>query len=227
MVVCTLAAHTGRTFLLTAAILVGIAGLVFVVAYFSRDAKLKRLLRATPVCPLAQLTAHDAGRVVGKARAYRETLDAPLTGRKCLYYEVIVNQKSGKHWHRILRETQGVEFLVDDGTGKALVDPNRAEVVVTIDGNSGSGTFDDADPAQEALLARHGHKSTGLMFNKTLRYTEAIIGVGEQVSALGRRAEASSASRGSAAGAAAGAVPLAGAANGKVVISDCRSTTTC
>ena len=45
--------------------------------------------------------------------------------------------------------------------------------------------MDDATPAAEAFLARHGHAGKRWMFNKNLRYIEAVIEVGETVSVLG------------------------------------------
>jgi hypothetical protein len=194
--------------------IVGVACAWFCLWYFGRDQRLKRRLRRTPACPISALGSDTPGRVVGTARTHRETLEAPLTGRECLYYEVEVTEKRGKHTRRVLREVEGVEFVVDDGSGRALVDPRTADVVLDVDGSSSSGTFHDANPAEEALLARHGVSSTGWVFNKSLRYRESIIGVGEQVAALACSARGST-----------GGPRLVAPPDGRIVISDSRSTT--
>jgi hypothetical protein len=79
-----------------------------------------------------------------------------------------------------------VPFAVDDGTGRAIVNPGQARVALVVDHSTSSGSFDDATGVEEGFLARHGMKSTGWFFNRTLRYREGAIEVGERVSVLGR-----------------------------------------
>jgi len=157
--------------------------------YFSAGARLKRQLRAAKPWSLAELPEDTHGRVIGQARALGEQLQGPLTGRPCVYYIAMVEEQrsTGRstYWRTIASETRGVPFMLEDGTGRAIVDPNGAQVALDFDGNSKSGTFNNADPVQEAFLAKHGQKSEGWVFNKTLRYREAMIEVGETVAVLG------------------------------------------
>src|SRR5262249_37502511 len=81
--------------------------------------------------------------------------------------------------------SMGVPFMVEDGSGRALVDPTGAEVVLNFDGESSSGTFHDADARQEAFLAKHGRTSKGWIFNRGLRYREAMIEAGETIAIVG------------------------------------------
>jgi len=71
-----------------------------------------------------------------------------------------------------------VTFVIDDGTGRAIIDPTGARVAVDIDMTTRSGTFDDATPVEEQFLIRHGLRASGWMFNRTLRYREGVIEVG-------------------------------------------------
>jgi hypothetical protein len=156
---------------------------------FSKARRLKRKLRNAPKFPIAQLPEDTLGRVIGRAQATQHTLVGPLTGRPCVYYIATVEEhrSTGRssYWKTIISESAGVPFMIEDGTGRALIDPSGAQVALDFDGKSSSGTFRDADPVQEAFLAKHGQKSTGWVFNKGLRFREAMIEIGETIAVLG------------------------------------------
>lgn len=157
--------------------------------YYSSDQKLRRRLRDMRARPIAELGDGQLGKVVGRARAINDTLAAPLTGRRCVYYVATVEERrsSGKssYWKRIIYETHCVPFMLEDGSGRALVDATAAQLAVDFDGSSASGTFDDPNETERAFLARHHESGEGWFFNRTLRYREAVIAEGETISVLG------------------------------------------
>jgi hypothetical protein len=170
-------------------LILGIGGFVLLAWYFSPSARLKRELKATPRIPLRELPESTRARVVGAARTLEGMLEAPLTGRACLYYVITVEQhhSTGRssYWKTIIREERGVTFLLDDGTGRAIVDPSAAKVALDVDGRGDSGTFDEPNERETAFLQRHGTSGQGWVFNKRLRYREAVIEVGETVAIVG------------------------------------------
>lgn len=147
--------------------------------------RIKRALRAAPTVPIARLGEGDLGRIVGKARVLDDKLVAPLTGRACVYYIARVQEEDGDSWTTIIEEERGVTFVVDDGSGRAIVDPRGGDLALDFDARSRSGTFHDPDDRERAFLAKYGVKSHGLIFNKGLRYREAVIEIGETVAVLG------------------------------------------
>ena len=167
----------------------GVVVLFVVLWYFSPAQRILRTLRNTPVVPIRDVPEGTPARITGQVALWGNPLQAPLSGRPCAYYEVTVEQhrSNGKrsHWHQILREVQGVPFIVRDGTGTAIIDPAGAKITIHMDATSRSGTLDDATPQEEALLARHNLRSQGWVFNKQLRYREGVIEPGETVTALG------------------------------------------
>jgi hypothetical protein len=61
-------------------------------------------------------------RLEGRATAADQPLvHAPISGTKCLFYDCVVQQKSGDSFRQVRREYRGVCFHIDDGTGIALV----------------------------------------------------------------------------------------------------------
>jgi hypothetical protein len=162
---------------------------VFVAISAYASGKTVRKLRNAQSFPIGQLPEGKAGRVIGDAHPLAETLTAPLTGRACVYYIAKVEQhhSTGKssYWKTLVKEERGVPFVLDDGTGRAIVDPTSAEIALDFDSKSTSGTFDDADEIERAFLERHHQTSQGWVFNKRLRYREAVIHVGERIAVLG------------------------------------------
>ena len=169
--------------------------IVFVVAvmalglgYFSADQITRRTLRKARHVTIAEFPEGAPARIVGRVED-GERLTAPLSGRACVFYEAIVEQyhsngKSGS-WRTIIRESHGVPFALDDGTGRALVDPSGAQLAVEKDSTTRSGSFDDATPVEESFLARHGMQSKGWMLNKRLRYREGALEIGETIAVCG------------------------------------------
>lgn len=166
------------------------AGAVIAASFlWNEKARIRRELRSAPRIAIGHLEEGRTGRLVGKV-GDGQTLQAPLTGRSCVFYEATVEQyrSSGKSgaWKEVAREVRGVPFVLDDGTGRAIVDPSGARVAVDIDMTTRSGTFDDATPVEEEFLARHGLRSAGWVFNKSLRYREGVIEIGETIAVMGR-----------------------------------------
>lgn len=163
------------------------AGVMLVALYFSKSQRINRALRKAPRVNIAQASDGDYVKLVGTLEPI-DQLAAPLSGRACSYYEVIVEEERGarnRTWSTVIRERDGCPFMINDGTAKARVELSEAETALTQDGHWSSGFLNDADPELEAYLARHGKSSTGLVFNRTLRYREGVLEPGEQVAVLG------------------------------------------
>jgi len=151
--------------------------------YWSDTARIQRALRGAPRVSIAEAPEGEVVRLQGRVVA-GETLEAPLTGRRCVYYFAIVEEESGGDWRERAREYDGVPFAIDDGSGRAIVDPANARVDVDLDRASRSGTFDEPTPRETAFLERHGLRGTGWIFNKNLRYREGVFEVGEPIAIL-------------------------------------------
>jgi hypothetical protein len=170
------------------------AGLLFFVVgavglYNSIDAKTKRQLRKLVRTPIKDVRDASVARVVGRLKFLDVPLTAPLSGRKCAYYSVVVEEyrgggRSGR-WVEIIREEKAQDFLLSDGTGHALVHMTGATVAITRDASFTSGTFHDATEVLEAFLNKHGMKSKGWVLNKGLRYTEGVLEIGEDIAVGG------------------------------------------
>jgi hypothetical protein len=178
---------SGVIWLVIIAVSLIVCGLIW---YYSDEQKTKRAILSTPRVRLRDATEGAVAKVMGRVEYLTDPLTAPFSGRSCAYYLVTVQEyrsqgKSGS-WVTIIRESDGVDFLINDGTGKARVVNQLLKVVAVKDATYNSGTFHDAPPHLEAFLNKHGQKSTGWLFNKSLRYEEAIFEAGERLAVVGQ-----------------------------------------
>jgi hypothetical protein len=166
-------------------------GIVGASLYFSRGARLKRTLRNAPRLSIKDVSEREPAKIVGTLAYLGESLISPLTGRSCAYYEIHVEQyESGAnddgHWRTIIRESLGQDFMLEDGTGRAIINPVGAQLALTIDSHSKSGSFDDPTDLERNYLISHGQEGKGWVFNKRIRYREGILEADESVAVLGR-----------------------------------------
>jgi hypothetical protein len=160
---------------------------VTVVGVVYGDPAVIRRLRKAKTFAIGELAEGQRGRVIGEAFPLDETLTAPLTGRPCVYYLAIVEERTptDKSPKPFVEEIRSVPFVLTDGTGRAVVDPRGAKMAIDFDSRTTSGMFDDATKIEAGFLERHHRASRGALFNKGLVYMEAIIHVGERIAVLG------------------------------------------
>jgi hypothetical protein len=103
----------------------------------------------------ATIAAAPDGRfvcVVGKVVGIGD-LQAPVTGRPCAAYDVAVRE--GPDRQLVARRMLGAPFLVDDGTGKAVVDPRGAYLQLDMS-LVGEGTPDRLRPLHDPTVLPRG-----------------------------------------------------------------------
>lgn len=140
--------------------MVGVAGLVgaAVLALRHRD-EVKRELASLRTSPISEVRSNGLARIGGHVRPAHETLVAPVSGRPCLAFELWVRRAvRGSGTIEVGHLSDARSFWVEDGTGQALVDPNRRFAVSL--GEALCVSTDDL-PAEarerlERFLYRHG-----------------------------------------------------------------------
>lgn len=167
-----------------------VIAIVVLIVFFNQDARVKRALRRVPLVRIVDFSDGAEARLVGKVLLLEEFC-APLSGRPCAHYHLEIEHRrsSGKssHWVTIIDDAKTVDFIVDDGSGRAIVETGQSQFAVVRDANARSGTFKDATPELEKLLQQYGESSSGLLgFNKTLRYREGVIEAEEMVAVFGK-----------------------------------------
>lgn len=151
----------------------------------------KRVL-ATPTTKIADAKG-GVIEITGTITDSAGLVTAPFSKRKVAWYRATVQElrSAGKraYWHTIAESIDAREIFVEDGSGEAArVQPLGAEVLldpstphVTI-----SKAFVDPPPHIEAFLrARDIEPKSWLGLNKSMRFEERVLAVGDPLYALG------------------------------------------
>lgn len=175
-------------------IFLAVALIGFLIYYFNEKQVIIRTLSKIPNKPTSSLKTNQLSKVSGKALHVEEPLKAPYTGRKCVFYQIIIQQKvsNGKssHWKTLVKKERFQDFFVDTNGDfvivKPLEHPRNYICHLVKDKKQSSGTFNDPTPEFIALLNRYDINHENFFgFNKRLRYQEGVIEIGERITVAG------------------------------------------
>ena len=164
--------------------------IVFFSWYFSKKAIIKRKLKRATYRRFTEIRRGEVAKLVGKVQFIDEPLKAPLSGRPCAYYHVLVEQRvsSGKssHWKTIIEEEESSRFVLREGSRYAYIRSEKIKSYVVDDMKYRSGLWEDASRQLERYLNKHRIESVNFLgLNKTIRYREGILEENEEVAVLG------------------------------------------
>jgi hypothetical protein len=177
--------------LLVVALLVVLAGVFGLIAFFTGAERTNRALRRIKPSKVAQIKPGSLARVIGKLKPGNgPLLLAPLSGKRCGYYQAVAQEwrKSGKleGWVQLTYEEQWCDFCLDDGTGSVLVRMLRPEVSADLEEASFSDHIVPPNRSQESFLRRHmiGAPPPGTEAPK-IKYLECLFELDEEITAYG------------------------------------------
>jgi len=168
--------------------------IIFCTYYFSAKNVIIRTLSKIPHKPASSLKTNELSKVSGKALHVKEPLIAPYSNRKCVFYQIIIEQKvsTGKssHWKTLVKEERFQEFFIQTKNDFVIIKPQEQPknyiCHLVKDKDQSSGAFNDPSPQFVSVLKRYNIDSeTFLGFNKRLRYKEGIIAIGEEITVAG------------------------------------------
>lgn len=167
---------------------------IFLVYFFNKKQVLIRKFKQIPSSSISNIKTNQLTKITGKALPVNEPLTAPFSKRACVFYRIKIEQRkqngNSSYWATIAKEEKIQPFFIDKNGQYVIVEPSKElknyKAHLVVDKKTSSGTFNDASPEFERLLKRYEIKSTGFLgFNKSLRYSEAIVEVGEEITVAG------------------------------------------
>ena len=146
----------------------------------------RRMMRKAPAFTARDMPENTFGKLVGRVRPLAgRVLEAPLSKRLCVYYDISIDAMADNSMLRTLASVQdAMTFMLEDETGRAVIDPAHAMVSSGIDSISYSGMREAATQERE-LLVRTGLSGATVPFADHLRYREAILEVDELIAVYG------------------------------------------
>lgn len=151
-------------------------------------------IRLSAIRDAPEGTIHFRGRVLPD----EPLLEAPLSGRRCVFHDVLVEEYSDATGI-VLRQLRGLPFRIEDGTGTALIafqgagpdlrsaiGPRYVDCHIHRDVKERGGVFlRRKAPRSEALAREYGLIDYGLL-GSHLSGAEGVIEVGDVVDVFGR-----------------------------------------
>jgi hypothetical protein len=148
----------------------------------------KQLIESIPTCPVRSL-AVGLVEVSGQARPERELLRAPFSGMPCVLFSYQVEERRGSgkdaRWETVAKGTSPDPFFVQDHTGKVLVVPFEAQLILPDTRTTRSNWLGTLPQGTILGLLKLGIAVDGWFGEKTIRCSEACILPDEQVYVLG------------------------------------------
>ncbi len=148
----------------------------------------KRLIENIPTSTIRSL-ALGLVEISGQAQPEEGLLSAPFSGLPCVFYSYAVEEHvgSGKNarWETIGKGTSEQPFYVRDSTGRVLVVPLGAELILPNERTYRNNWLGELPPTTIAGLDRLGISTERWMGSKTLRCRESFLLPEEQVYVLG------------------------------------------
>jgi E3 ubiquitin ligase len=166
-----------------ALLFVTIVGFFFAFYFVHR----KRIIEDTPTSKVRS-AAQGYLELVGHGHLMEgQPIVSPLTGTKCTWFEYSVEERrqSGKNsqWVTIRNGRSDGLFLIEDETGKCIIDPEGAHVTVA---NKNVWYGGGSSPTRGSLPAS-GNSGFfgGFGVSNKYRYTEKLLHTGESLYAIG------------------------------------------
>jgi hypothetical protein len=170
---------------------IGIVLLISLSYFFSEEVRIKRIFKKAPFKLMSDFKDGEVAKVIGNIISVEEPLIAPLSGRKCVQYQIIVEKdeggsEEGSRYEVIIDDTVKSKFLIKDGDYLAMINDPDLKSLIEMDKEYSSGFLKDAESNLEVYLKSHGKQSENFFgFNKKLRYKEGILALGEEVAVYG------------------------------------------
>jgi hypothetical protein len=163
----------------------------FVATYFSNKKVMLREFKKSRKKQINRIQENEYAKIIGKAKHVHEPLEAPLSGRQCVYYHVMVEVKGDKNWRRIINDEKHQDFFIESNSEMAIVKISATQKStrrfhLVKDYKEKSGFRNDATEKLEAYLKYHNKNITSILgINKTIRYTEGVIELNEPIAVKG------------------------------------------
>jgi hypothetical protein len=152
----------------------------------------KSLIESIPTSPIRSL-AVGLVEVSGRAQPGRELLRAPFSGLPCVLFSYKVEarreSRNGARWETIAKGTSAEPFFVQDQTGKVLVVPLNAQLILPDNRTTRNNWFGTLPEQTIQGLSKLGIAVDGWFGEKTIRCSEASILPDETVYVLGTAQE--------------------------------------
>ena len=98
-----------------------VAIIVVLSYYYSNKKIMLREFKKSRKKSINSIRENEYVKIIGKAKHVNEPLIAPLSGRLCVYYHVVVEVKGDKRWNKIINDEKSQDFFIESSSEMAIV----------------------------------------------------------------------------------------------------------
>ena len=138
-------------------------------------------MRSVPLVRLGEILAEDVVRAAGTVAPADSLLVAPVSGRPCVYYEVVV--RLAYDAEPIIASSDICAFDLDDGSGRAYVQP-PCPIIIVAERVRDTGAPESVPATLQAWLEEN-HASDDWREAKRLHWSERRIEPGDRLGLVG------------------------------------------
>jgi len=155
-------------------------------AVFASRTSLEQRFRRTDRTPIARLTENRHHKIVGRVRPFGTTLTAPLSGRACVLYEVVVESKTeARAFYQPTREKAAVPFWVEEDDVRVFIDPTFVGTWLVYALSGETGLLRRASKSLERFMRSHKRSLESEWGKRSFIYREGTIAEGDRVAIIG------------------------------------------
>lgn len=177
--------------LFVAAVLVAGVGRMVYVDAMEHQAHVRQRLARRPRVSIAE-AQEGIVRWTGRAHLLGEPLTAPASHRPCVAYQLTISlPRDEGGWKEVLELADSRPFVLADETGHGVVDPKAGPFAVSIvpDRKASTSPFqqdsEEVKRARALLRSENIDEQTFFGDNKPIRFSEAVLSAGAEVSVGG------------------------------------------
>ena len=161
------------------------AGAAYGLIYNARVVRLKEKTRTKSIKDVRRGDAAVKGRVVATGK----TLQAPLSDKPCVYYDLVVEEESVTgNAGTIIKDQRFAPWVLSDDSGLARVDLSSATLRLSSTYRESTKHIFGSSPDKahvDEVLKRYGKTSHRWIFEKGLDFKETILQEGVELYVLG------------------------------------------
>lgn len=170
-------------------------GVFLYARYRMGGAAMKRAVKKTKRVSIQSFTNGQHAKVVGRVMPVDVPLIAPLSGKECVFYHLIIEtipteSAKGDANHGLMtpvNEKKSCPFFITDDTGEAKINPDGAEVFLQKDTKKKMDMFNEPDEQISRVLQQYGlAEQNSEAVNNLYRIKEGVLEIGEAVAITGQ-----------------------------------------
>ncbi len=159
--------------------------------YYSQDEQIMRSVEEVRVSSLRSVKKGDRVKISGVIIAPDELLTAPISGKKCVAYQLevcqVVSGSYGDVDAEIIRDEKSLPFYIEEKGHQVKIPGRYQEISLHKEIREESDWLNGPSAELTKILKKHGKKTSNFLgLTKRFIFKEGVLEVGEKIVVVGK-----------------------------------------